>query len=314
MRYVILNSDDFGYSDAVNRAVILAHQAGTLTSASLMVAEPGYGQAVEMALANPGLGVGLHVTVTHDRALLPDSVKEGLAGADGRFGADPFKVGLRYAFSRSISAPLYREMESQFLLFAKSGLTWSHADGHQHFHLHPQVWRHFIDLCDLHGVTRLRLPHEDILAHMRSSGDRSIVNVAGLLAFRALRRKAIRELEARSRKSGVSYFYCDRVYGMLQTGNMNSNYLQALIPRIPQKVKLNGTCEIYFHPASPHARPLPGAESVSNAATSPGYPQIADVELQALLQPGFAQNLKAAGICTGTYAEVESMSSAHYAG
>jgi len=57
-RRLIVNADDFGLSHSVNEAVIRAHREGILTTASLMVNEPGFDEAVKLAKENPKLGVG----------------------------------------------------------------------------------------------------------------------------------------------------------------------------------------------------------------------------------------------------------------
>lgn len=295
VRFLILNADDFGYSEAVNEAVRRAHLNGALTSASLMVTEPAWEQAVGIARNAPGLGVGLHVSVSFDRSLLASDQIPVLVGPDGRFGADPFRVGVRYALSRTVRPQLLLEMEAQFKRFAATELAWSHADGHQHFHLHPAVWGHFMDLCDSYSVCRIRLPHESVVHHLRYGGDRSGANIAGLLAFRALRRKAKRDLELRSR-GGRRYFVCDRVYGMLQTGNMSRAYVEHLLPR------LEGiTNEIYFHPGSPHS-----AELISGQMKG----DVRDVELAALLDPALMRIAASHNIQTGTYSEVDLMQAA----
>ena len=54
---LIVNADDFGLSPSVNEAVIRAHREGILTSASLMVNEASFDQAVTLARQNPRLGV-----------------------------------------------------------------------------------------------------------------------------------------------------------------------------------------------------------------------------------------------------------------
>src|ERR1039458_5935078 len=59
VRRLIVNADDFGLSTSVNTAVIRAHCDGILTTASLMVNEPGLDEAVALAKQNPKLGVGL---------------------------------------------------------------------------------------------------------------------------------------------------------------------------------------------------------------------------------------------------------------
>ncbi len=293
-RLVILNSDDFGFSSEVNRAVVHAHTLGTLTSASLMVAEPAWQEAVALAHKHPNLGVGLHVCVTNDRPLLSASEIPDLVTATGTFGADPFTVGLRYAFSGKCSAQLLKEMEAQFARFASTGLPWSHADGHQHFHLHPTVWNHFLNLCDANNVRRVRLPHESLIAHLRGGGDRSGINAMALLAFRALRRRALRQMHSRAQHNSLPYFWCGQVYGLLQTGNMNLQYLQNLLPRIPA-----GVSEIYFHPAAPHAKRLACSETNPSEAK--------DVEAAALYDPAFSAELERQGIRPVTYAEAQQL-------
>ena len=49
MRYVIVNADDFGSSEGINRGIIEAHETGIVTSASLMVNAPATEAAVELA-------------------------------------------------------------------------------------------------------------------------------------------------------------------------------------------------------------------------------------------------------------------------
>ena len=52
---LIINGDDFGQSESVNRAIIEAHEQGVLTSASLMVNEDAANDAVAKALETSGL-------------------------------------------------------------------------------------------------------------------------------------------------------------------------------------------------------------------------------------------------------------------
>ena len=79
-RRLIVNADDFGRSRSINRAVLRAHRDGILTTASLMVNEPGFTEAVEMAKDNPRLGVGLHLTLLCGHSALPP---ERIPGAEG---------------------------------------------------------------------------------------------------------------------------------------------------------------------------------------------------------------------------------------
>ena len=63
-RFLIVNGDDFGASQGINRGIMEAHYRGILTSTSLMVEMPGAEEAARMRLDAPGMSVGLHVVFT----------------------------------------------------------------------------------------------------------------------------------------------------------------------------------------------------------------------------------------------------------
>jgi predicted glycoside hydrolase/deacetylase ChbG (UPF0249 family) len=60
-RRLIVNADDFGQSHGVNRGIIEAHEAGIVTSASLMVRWSAAAAAAAYATDHPTLGLGLHL-------------------------------------------------------------------------------------------------------------------------------------------------------------------------------------------------------------------------------------------------------------
>lgn len=59
-RFLIVNADDLGLSQAVNAGIAAAHERGIVTSASLMVRQGAAPAAAEYATAHPRLAVGLH--------------------------------------------------------------------------------------------------------------------------------------------------------------------------------------------------------------------------------------------------------------
>jgi chitin disaccharide deacetylase len=60
-RTLIVNADDFGLSDGVNRGIARAHEHGVVTSASLMVRHEAAAAAAAYAREHRDLSVGLHV-------------------------------------------------------------------------------------------------------------------------------------------------------------------------------------------------------------------------------------------------------------
>ena len=99
MKYLIVNADDFGASDGINRGVIEAHLNGILTSASLMVEEPASGEAALLRQATPELTVGLHVDLRKDRN--PQDELEGqLARFQELMGRPPTHLDSHHAVHR----------------------------------------------------------------------------------------------------------------------------------------------------------------------------------------------------------------------
>jgi predicted glycoside hydrolase/deacetylase ChbG (UPF0249 family) len=70
--YLIVNADDFGYTEGVNRGIIAAHEQGVVLSTSLMVDRPLAAQATMLARHHPQLGIGLHFAVTSEDGPLCD--------------------------------------------------------------------------------------------------------------------------------------------------------------------------------------------------------------------------------------------------
>jgi predicted glycoside hydrolase/deacetylase ChbG (UPF0249 family) len=65
-RYLIVNADDLGMSDAVNEGIFEAHRHGVVTSASLMVGRPAASAAAKALAEHPDLAFGLHLEAGDD--------------------------------------------------------------------------------------------------------------------------------------------------------------------------------------------------------------------------------------------------------
>jgi chitin disaccharide deacetylase len=273
---VILNADDFGASSTTNAAILLAHREGVLTSASLMVNEGGAPEAVDLARANRGLGVGLHLVLSNGLPALPPAEIPALVDAYGRFRNDPAIAGLRGFFLPSARRQIRREVAAQFERFAETGLEWSHVDGHQHLHLHPIVWDAVLEQTRRFPVRWIRIPYEEFLPATR---ERIAGRRVEWLFFRALRKRCLRSLK----RAGMAS--AERVYGHLETGRMTEEYVMQLLARLKGRLS-----EIYFHPGTPHAMPLRATDGDGT-----------DVELHALLSERVRERIGELGLRLADY-------------
>lgn len=238
LRRLIVNADDFGLSADVNAAVLQAHTDGILTTASLMVNEPGLEEAVRIARDNPRLGVGLHLSLVCGRASLGPHEIPGLIDAAGEFSRNPVSAGLRCFFRRSLAGQLRREIRSQLERFAATGLVLDHLNGHLHFHLHPTVLEILLEESAAFGIGRLRLTRDPLELNLSLARGRLLYRLSHAAIFSWLARRALPRLNAR----GIRF--PDRVFGLLQNGRVDADYVKALLPRLPI-----GTSELYSHPS-----------------------------------------------------------------
>lgn len=116
MRLLIVNADDFGLADGVNRGILEAHQHGIVTSTSLMVLRPAAGEAGQAARDRPELSVGLHFE-EQEGVDLDDPRRAGRAFAEQleRFrelvGRDPTHVDSHHHVHATESRlPIFREL------------------------------------------------------------------------------------------------------------------------------------------------------------------------------------------------------------
>lgn len=113
-RNLIVNADDFGASDGVNRGIIEAHVEGVVTSTSLMVTGRTAAGAVALAREHPGLAIGLHWD---------------LDGED----ADP---SIDLESPAAVRAELGRQLEAFHELMGRAP---THVDSHHHVHRRPEI-------------------------------------------------------------------------------------------------------------------------------------------------------------------------------
>jgi hopanoid biosynthesis associated protein HpnK len=237
-RRLIVNADDFGGSHSINEAVIRAHEEGILTTASLMVNEPGFDEAVALARKHPRLGVGLHLTLSHGHSALAAKEIPGLVNERGEFSNAPTATGLRYFMQRGLLEQLRREIEAQFKKIQATGLPLDHVNGHLHFHLHPTVFRILMDGADKFGIRRMRLTREPYWMDARLAAGRRLYRASHAaiyfclsgMARGTLRRKEIRHTQ--------------KVFGLLQNALVNEEYILKLLAVLPK-----GDSELYSHPS-----------------------------------------------------------------
>lgn len=85
---LLVRADDMGASRSINMAIVKAYKDGIVRSAEVMVPGPWVEEAVALANENPGLDMGVHITLTSEWTNVkwrPLTLVESLTDENGYF-------------------------------------------------------------------------------------------------------------------------------------------------------------------------------------------------------------------------------------
>ncbi len=237
MTRLIVNADDFGLTTGVNRAIVELHQAGVLTSATLMAKASATEQAVALSRANPNLGVGCHVVLVDGEPVLPAHEVPSLVDARTGFFPPKLTTFLARLFTGRIrAAEMEAEAAAQIALLRGKGVHLTHIDSHKHTHMFPAVLRPVLRAARRAGVRAVRNPFEPVWA-VRASPRAGLVRTAEVIAlgrFGPYFRRVLAE---------EGFVSTDGTIAVAATGVVNADTVRALLKKLPP-----GTWELVSHP------------------------------------------------------------------
>jgi predicted glycoside hydrolase/deacetylase ChbG (UPF0249 family) len=241
---LIINADDFGLTSGVNRAVAELHQAGLLTSATLMARAQATADAIEISLATPSLGVGCHVVLLDGEPVLsPQSEIPNLADPiTGRFRPSliPFLGAVHRYWPRMAASPMNKEIEgeaaAQISLLQNRGIRLTHIDTHKHVHMFPAVLRPVLRAARAAGIRTVRNPFEPAW---------SLHATQGAPRLRRVQVSLLRRLQSSFHRivAEEGFTTTAGAIGVLATGSLNAATIASLLRQLPR-----GTWELVTHP------------------------------------------------------------------
>jgi len=233
MARLIVNADDLGLDESVNDGILLAHQRGIVTSASLLPAGPAFEHALGLCRGCPTLDLGVHLTLVDERPASNGAEIPSLVDQRGRL-CDRAALLRRYAAGRISADQIERELRAQIARVVETGLHVSHLDSHQHLHMLPMVFSIVEELAHMFGIGALRLPGERVRSHMFHSITR---------APRVLKLEALRALSLAARQR-LSLAAPDHFFGFYAGGRLEQRALAAVLRALPPR----GVSELMCHP------------------------------------------------------------------
>ncbi|MBF0191886.1 MAG: ChbG/HpnK family deacetylase [Magnetococcales bacterium] len=277
---LIVNADDFGLSDGINRGILESHRNGIVTSATVLANGPAFEHAMESSRDCPGLGIGVHLNVLRgppllDAATLPHITRHG------RFHLS-WKT-LPATFHPRALREIEREYRAQIERVLSHGIRITHLDGEKHHHQFPPLFRLVMRLLENYRIAAVRCAPEPLTLQYGLTKTFQ-VSMLNLLIWNNLRRLHGRPVRCADHQTGIA-----------MTGHMNPISLKNTLRALP-----SGVNELCCHPGqvdAAHRRQTADFGSFYIDSTR-------ESEQKALTAPSLRQMLHAMGTRLITYADL----------
>lgn len=136
---LIINAEDFGMSESINKGIYEGLKEGFISSASMFVNAKYTEQAVKIIKENNFKNVGVHLNLTYLSPLSPKEKVKSLV-ENGKF---------RYMCSMPFYArykDVKLELDAQIKKFYSYGITPSHLDFHHYFYSSNEVYDAYLEM------------------------------------------------------------------------------------------------------------------------------------------------------------------------
>jgi predicted glycoside hydrolase/deacetylase ChbG (UPF0249 family) len=247
-RKMIINADDFGLCEGVNRAVYEAHTRGVLTSTTIMANMPAVDEAIAIARKTPSLGVGVHLNATEGTPISAASKVGALVGENGEFKYSTYTLVMKSLVDKGVLAALEIELAAQIGSIIDKGIVPTHLDSHKHFHCFGPIYRIVCSLAERFGIRAIRWPWEPATVGYgdwpRAGGFGDKMR-AMLLRYLTLNcQKIDSQLSSLNGRSG--FIKNDIFFGVLHTGRIDDKFWAEI-----GKTQFEGVAEVMTHPGYP---------------------------------------------------------------
>jgi len=243
LKNLIVNADDLGWTDGINRGIVEAFHHGIVTSTSLLPNGAAFAGGVEAARSAPGLGVGVHLNLSDGPPVADRETVTSLLNNDGEFAGGPESLLLRRARRGLSLAEVENEWDAQIQKVRDAGISPTHLDGHKHVHMLPGLFEIALKLAKRHDIGAIRVALEaSSLRAALSSGSKQNAGVVMKQGVQARGLKLLaRDAREQAERAGISTadFFC----GIAQTGELTREGVEQFVKCLP-----DGTTELMCHP------------------------------------------------------------------
>jgi hopanoid biosynthesis associated protein HpnK len=244
MKRLIVNADDFGFTRGVNAGIARAFKAGVVTSATVMANGDAFEDAVEVARANAGLGLGCHLSAVGGRPVAPARDVASLLDGNGMLPATLTQLMIKLARGQVRGGDIESEFRAQVGRVVAAGIAPTHLDSHKHSHTHPHVMRALARVAREFGIRSVRNPFESLFAPAHAGATARARRAAYLKQCAMTAAVSVRAMSFKRLAREYGLRTPDYFFGARLTGLLDGEAIRGMIKSVRQ-----GTTELMCHPA-----------------------------------------------------------------
>jgi predicted glycoside hydrolase/deacetylase ChbG (UPF0249 family) len=243
LRNLIVNADDLGWTEGVNRGIAEAHRNGIVTSASLLANGAAFEAGVELARTMPALGVGVHLNLSDGAPVAPRELVTSLLNERGELEGRPESLLLRLARRSVLLEEVEREWDAQIQKVRDFEMQPTHLDGHRHVQMLPGLFETALRLAKRHGIAAVRISHEE--SSLRAALSTGAKQKGSVVMRQGVQARGLKLLapDAREHAERAGIATADYFCGIAQTGELTREGILRLLEILPE-----GTTELMCHP------------------------------------------------------------------
>lgn len=223
MKRLIVSGDDFGLHSSINEAIEEGFQKGILTSASLVVNGEAVDEAIRISKRNPGLGIGLHLTLIEEKSL----THSNFLAPRGILPSNHNQLAKDILLGKVPIEEVLAEVDAQLSFIKKKVKNLTHLDSHRHMHMLPKIWSAVTKLAKKYEINKIRYVDVPFFDYRKDQIFKGII-ATGFKFLKIFRKQIIAP---------------NRFIGFMESGNWNEDKFVGFLDKLK-----SGTWEIGMHP------------------------------------------------------------------
>jgi chitin disaccharide deacetylase len=243
VKNLIVNADDLGWTEDVNRGILDAFHGGIVTSTSLLANGAAFVDGIKQAKSAPRLTVGVHLNLSDGEPVADRESVTSLLDDHGRLADGPESLLWKRARRELILDEVEEEWDAQIQKVRDAGIRPTHLDGHKHVHMLPGLFEIALRLAKKHSIEAIRVSLEE--SSLRAALASGSQQRAGVVMKQGVQARGLKLLarDARKQAARMGIATADYFCGIAQTGELTLEGVEQLLKSLPE-----GTTELICHP------------------------------------------------------------------